>query len=198
MKKRYFTLSRKQLAIVCTSLLMSWGNSALAGSATNNIEFSVTFVGGGCEISAIPPIQFNDGNVLLSADIEQGSAATKKVFDLTLINCSGWGLTPAIYVSGQTTTDFGVAMFRDQSASMDANGYGVLLSTPGNASFNGNNNLAISPSKIEAKNWSAETELSSITTVLPITAQLSCGDCHYASRQGGDFKATVTFDFVYE
>lgn len=178
-------------------VLCGFVTTALAESASSSFNFTATFVGGSCEIRAPGSIQFNSGTALLSSEIEQQVAVTTERFDLTLTKCAGWGLTPAIKVSGKTTTDFGSTLFRDALGERDSNGYGVLLKTAGNASFDLNNNLAAS-GVIPAKNWSANNQLSSIETTLPMVATLTCGDCNYAGRQGGEFKATVTFDFVYE
>lgn len=177
--------------------LCSFGGTAFADTASSTFNFTATFVGGSCEISAPGSIQFNSDTALLSSEIEQQVAATTERFDLTLTKCAGWGLTPAIKVSGKTTTDFGSALFRDALGERDSNGYGVLLKTAGNASFDLNNNLAAN-GVIPAKNWSANNQLNAIDTTLPMVATLTCGDCNYAGRQGGEFKATVTFDFVYE
>ncbi|EKT62036.1 fimbrial protein [Providencia burhodogranariea] len=171
--------------------------TASAGSASSSFNFTATFVGGSCAINVRENIQFNGGDLLLSTEIEEQAVAATETFDLTLSKCAGWGLTPSIKVSGKTTTSFGPALFRDALGERDSNGYGILLTTAGNASFDLNNNLAAN-GVIPAKNWSTSNQLSSIETTLPMVATLTCGDCNYAGRQGGEFKATVTFDFVYE
>lgn len=168
-----------------------------ADSEIANLTFTAEFVGGGCSISVPDSIPFNHGNALFAADIEHGNAATTETFNLTLSECSGWGLTPSIKVSGQTTTEFGLPLYLNPPSTMAANGYGLLLSTAGNSTFAGNGNLAASPT-IVANNWDTTTELESVVTSLPMTAQLSCGQCNSAGRHGGVFNATVTFEFVYE
>lgn len=187
------------MIIVSCLGLSSYSPVMLAGTASTTFNFSAVFVGGGCEINAPSSIKFNDGNDLFAADIEQGGAKTTQKFDLTLNDCNGWGLTPTIKVSGETTHDFGSApLFRDNGLGlMDSNGYGVLLQTVGNPSFNSNDNLAANGA-ISNKDWSTESQLNSIHTTLPMVAILTCGNCDYEGRQGGQFKATVTFDFVYE
>lgn len=178
-------------------VLCGFVTTALAESASSSFNFTATFVGGSCEIDVLENIQFNGGDLLLSTEIEEQAVAATNAFDLTLTKCAGWGLTPSIKVSGSTTTNFGPTLFRDALGERGSNGYGVLLKTAGNASFGLNNNLAAN-GVISAKNWSANNQLSSIETTLPMVATLTCGDCNYAGRQGGEFKATVTFDFVYE
>lgn len=168
-----------------------------ADSVNATLNFTTTFVGGSCEISAPASIQFNDGNLLMSADIENKTAATIRSFYLTLSNCSGWGLKPSIRVTGNTTSDFGPPLFRDELGRANSNGYGVLLATTGNESFLGNNNLA-KKNIITASDWDPSAKLNVVDISLPIVATLTCGNCNYSGRQGGDFKATVTFDFVYE
>ncbi|WP_336193010.1 fimbrial protein [Providencia stuartii] len=170
-----------------------------AGSANARFDFTATFVGGTCDISAPRSVSFNGGNALLAADIEQHDGSTTETFTLTLSGCDGWGMTPSIKVSGQTTTDFSDdPLFLNPPSVSEANGYGLLLSTAGNSTFESNENLAKSPT-ILAKNWSTSTELKpNLDTSLPMTAQLSCGSCSFPGRHGGAFSATVTFEFVYE
>ena len=171
---------------------------ALADSATTTFNFTAMFVGGSCDISAPPSVTFNNGNAFSSAEIAQKTAATNQSFDLTLSKCAGWGLTPSIKVSGTKTSDFGEALFRNVGGPLDASGYGILLTTPGNRSFNNNLNLAANGT-ISAKNdWSTNTQLNTVDTTIPMVASLRCGDCNYPLRRGGDISATVTFDFVYD
>lgn len=177
--------------------LLGMNTVGYAGSASSVFNFSVMFVGGTCDISAPASVPFNGGNALLAADIVQGVAATTETFQLTLSQCAGWGLTPSIKVSGQTTSEFGPPLYLNPPGAMDANGYGLLLSTAGNSTFAPNANLAETPT-ILANNWATTTDLASVATSLPMTAQLSCGTCNSPGRHGGAFSATVTFDFVYE
>ncbi|MBP6120831.1 MULTISPECIES: fimbrial protein [Providencia] len=167
-------------------------------SASSVFNFTATFVGGSCAISVPASVKFNNGNAFSSAEIVQKTAMTNETFNLTLSQCAGWGLTPAIKVSGSMTTDFGEALFRDVMGSVDANGYGVLLETPGNTTFNSNLNLAANGTVSAKNDWSMQRQLNTMDTTLPIVASLRCGDCNYPGRHGGEFKATVTFDFVYE
>lgn len=172
---------------------------ALADSANATFNFTATFVGGSCSISAPSSIQFNNGSPLSSREIEERVAVTNESIDLTLGNCVGLGLTPSIKVSGSQTSDFGVPLFRNVGGSMDAKGYGILLATDGNGIFNANPNLAANGIILAKDNWSTDAQLSTLNnTKVPMTATLTCGDCNYALRQGGDLKATVTFDFVYD
>lgn len=178
--------------------VMGLSTLAAAGTASNVFNFTAIFVGGSCEISAPANVVFNNGNAISPVDIEQKTVATNESFNLTLSNCAGWGLTPAIKVSGSKTSDFGESLFRNAGGPVDANGYGVLLQTAGNKTFNSNLNLAANGIILAKNDWSTESQLSSIDTTIPIVASLRCGDCNYPGRQDGEFRATVTFDFVYE
>ena len=171
---------------------------ASAGSTNSVFNFKAIFVGGSCDISAPANIEFNNGNAFSSAEIAQKNAATNESFNLTLSNCAGWGLTPVIKVSGSKTSDFGEALFRNTGGSLDANGYGILLGTPGNTTFSHNLNLAANDLILVKNNWSTETQLNSVDMTIPMVASLRCGDCNYPGRQGGKFSASVTFDFAYE
>jgi type 1 fimbria pilin len=192
----------KSLSLPLVGLLLGGGSvTVYAGTASTVFNFTATFVGGSCDISAPASVQFNGGNAFSSNEIEQKVAATTESLTLTLSGCSGWGLTPAINVSGQTTTELGgESLFRDVMGPVDAKGYGILLQTEGNGVFAPNANLAQS-GKITPINWDSDAKLntlSGVSATVPLTATLTCGNCNYAGRQGGEFKATVTFDFVYE
>ncbi|QZY66575.1 hypothetical protein K7H99_20370 (plasmid) [Providencia rettgeri] len=194
--KRYFTWLGTMVLGVSLGL-MGGVASVFAGTASSVFNFTAIFVGGTCDISAPAAIQFNGGSPLTSSEIEQKTAVTNEGFNITLSNCAGWGLTPAIKVSGTTISDFGEPLFRDAAGKNGTNGYGILLQTPGNATFNLNLNLAEN-GRVSAKSWSTDDQLSTVDTALPMVASLRCGDCNYPDRHGGEFKATVTFDFVYE
>ncbi|MGF7540411.1 MULTISPECIES: fimbrial protein [Providencia] len=170
---------------------------AVAGSANSNIYFKATFVGGACEITAPSVIQFNGGEMIMPTEIRQKLSKTIENFNLILSNCSGLGLIPTITVSGESTTDLGIAVFRNIPSQTDADGYGILLSTIGNNSFAANNNLAVE-NIIHSKDWNSNNLLSSIDKILPIKAVLTCGDCNSKTQRGGDFNATITFNFLYE
>ncbi|MEM8325522.1 fimbrial-like protein [Morganella morganii] len=187
-------------AVLCiTGLLLSvFGimRPAAAGSDSAVINFSAVFVGGSCEISAsVPEIVFGGGELIEPDEIVSNPLPT--AFNLTLTGCGGWGLTPKVTVSGESTTLFGPALFRSSMPESASDGYGILLSTLGNNSFNANTNLA-DTKVITAKNWSMDTDLSGLDTILPVTATLTCGDCNYSGRRSGDLIASVTFDFVYD
>lgn len=180
--------------LVFISSFISPGPS-LAGSDSSVINFSAVFVGGSCDIStSVPQIVFGGGEAIRPADII--SSPPQESFDVVLSNCTGQGLTPKITVSGESTMLFGPVLFRDAVAS-SSNGYGIQLSTAGNNSFNANMNLAQTKT-ISAKNWNTSMQLSELDTTLPVMAVLTCGNCDYSERQGGDLIASVTFDFVYD
>lgn len=172
---------------------------ALAGSANATFNFTARFVGGSCDIQAPASIQFNNGSPFSSREIEQRIAATNEPFELTLTGCAGWGLTPSIKVTGAQTSDFGAPLFRNVGGPIDAKGYGILLATDGNGTFNANANLAANGTILANENWSTDAQLNQVNnTSIPMIATLTCGDCNYALRQGGDLSATVTFTFVYD
>lgn len=177
--------------------LLGLSHISYGGTASNTFNFTATFVGGTCEINVPTSVQFNSGNILRATDIEQKTSETQKEFEITLANCTGWGLTPSIKVQGSKTADFGEQLFRDIMGPLDANGYGVLLESRDNNTFEANSNLA-AQGVISAKNWSPDTQLNTIDTTIRMIASLSCGDCNYQDRHGGAFKSTVTFDFIYE
>lgn len=172
---------------------------ALAESANATFNFTARFVGGTCEIQAPASIKFNGGTPFSSREIEERIATTRESFDLTLTGCDGWGLTPSITVSGAQTSDFGEPLFRNAGGPIDAKGYGILLATDGNGTFNANANLAANGAILANENWSADWQLNTLNNVnVPMIATLTCGECNYALRQGGNLSATVTFTFVYD
>lgn len=192
----------------CTISGLTFLSSAnvFAGSTSGIFHFDAEFVGGGCEISSdAATIQFNGGNPILPSEIEAatlaGSAKTLKTFNIKLTGCNGWGLIPKIQVTGEKTTDFGSNLFRNNTAltANDSNGYGLLLTTKGNSTFQENSNLASHNTITVKSDWgTASRDLNTIDKTLPISAVLTCGDCNYGKRQGGKFTATVTFDFIYD
>lgn len=187
-------------AVLCvTVVLMSLFGAirpAAAGSDSAVINFSAVFVGGSCEITtSVSEIVFGGGELIEPADIV--NTPPQEAFNLTLAGCSGWGLTPKITVTGESTTLFGPALFRSPMPESASDGYGILLSTPGNNSFSANTNLAATKA-ITATNWDTDTELSGLDTTLPVTATLTCGNCNYSGRRSGDLIASVTFNFVYD
>lgn len=176
--------------------LMAWWSMAMAGTDSSTINFSAVFVGGSCDIStSSAEIVFGGGQPIAPADII--NAPPQVSFDLTLANCTGAGLTPKITITGNSTTLFGPALFRSPMPDSASDGYGILLSTLGNGSFNANANLA-QTKRISAKSWDTATDLATLDPTLPITATLTCGNCDYSGRRSGDLIASVTFDFVYD
>lgn len=167
-----------------------------AGSDSSVINFSAVFGGGSCDIStSVPQIKFGGGESIKPSEIV--ASPPHEEFNILLRNCAGWGMVPKITVSGESTILYGQALFRDAFPKSTSEGYGVLLSTVGNKSFKGNLNLAANKI-ITAKVWSEETELSSIDAVLPVKAELTCGNCNYINRKSGELIAAVTFNFIYD
>ncbi|WP_195848306.1 MULTISPECIES: fimbrial-like protein [Providencia] len=166
------------------------------GSDSALINFSAVFVGGSCVISTSETqIIFGSGDLISPATIVSSPPQTS--FNVVLSSCSGQGLTPKITISGESTVLYGPALFRDPMPVSASEGYGILLSTSGNSSFNSNENLAQNKI-ISVKNWSTQTQLSDLDTILPVKAELTCGNCDYSGRSSGDLQATVTFNFVYD
>lgn len=185
-------------------LLIFTCSPLFAGTTSGTLNFTAEFIGGGCDISVPATIQFNDGNPLLSSDLEAateaGTPKTSASFNITLSKCAGWGLIPKINVTGEKTTAFGSTLFRAASAlgPLDSDGYGVYLRTEGNSSFKQNVNLGHRGAILPADNWLKSNELKNIDTSIPLFAVLRCGDCLYQERHGGRFIATVMFEFLYE
>lgn len=189
---------KSTLYITGLALMLSLGlvRFSAAGSASSEMNFSAVFAGGSCDIStSISEIVFGGGELIEPNDII--SNPPQEAFDLILSNCSGAGLTPKITVTGESTALFGLPLFRSTAPATASDGYGILLSTLGNGSFNSNMNLA-QDNTISTKNWSTDTPLSELDTTLPVSAVLTCGTCDYSGRRSGDLIATVTFDFVYD
>lgn len=187
--------------MVAMMSVVGLGTPALAGTDSAVFNFTATFVGGGCEISVPEAFQFNNGDILTFADIREatkdGTPKTTINFNVILKNCSGWGLTPKITVTGNKTTEFGSTLFRE-SGPKAPYGFGVYMRTEGNRTFSPNMDLGETPT-IEPIEWSKNDDLSEIDTVLPIRAVIRCGDCRDdVNYRGGDFKAVVTFNFVYD
>lgn len=201
MKKNINSLMRK--FIISGVIALAGITDVIAGTASTNLTFTTTFIGGGCVVSGPSFITFNNGEPLLAADIEAateaGTPKTSATFEITLSECQGWGLIPKIKVSGDKTTAFGSTLFRSSALGPeDSDGYGVYLNTPGNNIFNSNNNLATNSDITVKGNWKKEDQLSGINSTLPMFAVLRCGSCTYEGRHGGKFQANVTFDLIYE
>lgn len=171
--------------------------SAMGGNASGQFNFKAIFMGGTCLVEATPsPVVFNGGAAISSQDIE--NTPPEESFLLTLKDCGGWGGTPSITVSGESTSLYGPALFRNPSPDSSSEGYGILLKTAGNTYFEANDNLAQNKKIDAATTWQKTNDLSLVNGNLPMTAVLTCGDCTWNGRKGGDLVATVTFDFIYE
>lgn len=173
--------------------------SLSAGAATTaSTEFSATIAfEGACDISVLPTVVFNNGNDVLPSDIESGTAAAEKTFDITLANCTGVNVTPKITIAGESNITTGETLFLDTAAS-DATGYGILLSTTGNTNFQDNTNLAAEKRISVIEDWDLETNLTALNGTIPMLAKISCGDCAADGRLGGTLKSNVTFEFAYD
>lgn len=172
--------------------------SLSAGAATTaSTEFSATIAfEGACDITAPTQVEFNSGNDVLPSDIESDAASATETFDLTLANCKGVNVTPRITIAGTSNAETGETLFLD--AASTATGYGILLSTAGNANFKANPNLAATKTISVIDDWDLETNLTALNGTIPMTAKISCGDCEADGRLGGELKSNVTFEFKYD
>lgn len=156
-------------------------NHAVAANQTVNFSALIAYEGS-CEITVPEPIKFNNEEAILPSVIER--SPPQKTFDLTLSKCQGIGVKPKIVLSGTSTTEYGPDLFRDPATST-AVGYGILLKTNGNSTFQANANLAKNKAILAVPNWSNDTDLTTINGSLPIIATLTCGDCNFGGRVGG-------------
>ncbi|HHR5914102.1 TPA: fimbrial protein, partial [Providencia alcalifaciens] len=150
---------------------------------------------GGCQITAPPTVAIHNGELIPAEDITTTSDISE-TFDLTILGCKGYGLTPSITVEGDTNNASGKDLF--VGAGSTSTGYGILLSTDGNSNFNQSDNLA-TDKKITAlatKEWS-KTFANTLDGTLPLKATVSCGSCTNDNLQGGELTASVTFNFFY-
>lgn len=191
------TLTKQSLysLLIPTALYVaSMGQSAMAAtSATTKISASI--VGGGCQITAPATVAIRNGDLIPAEDITTTSDISE-TFDLTILGCKGYGLTPSITIEGDTDSVSGEALF--VSTGTTSTGYGILLSTDGNGNFNKSDNLA-TDKKITAlatTEWS-KTFASTLDGTIPLKATVSCGNCTANNLQGGELTASVTFNFFY-
>ncbi|MEM7863060.1 fimbrial-like protein [Morganella morganii] len=167
-----------------------------AQAATSaSTEFKATIVGGSCDISAPATVPINKGVVIPSEDIIGGNSPVE-VFELTLSNCKGYGLTPVITLEGDVDSTSGIPLFLANTSS--TKGFGILVTFDGNSNFKENKNLA-KDKKITASNKAWSTTIASVLNgTIPLNASVSCGNCATeAEIQGGELKANITFNFSY-
>ncbi|MBS0848199.1 fimbrial protein [Citrobacter sp. JGM124] len=191
-----FNKKKGAAALMALGALLVSLNAGAATSASTEFSATIAFEGA-CDISAPATVIFNNGDAVLPSQIEDGNAAAKKTFDITLANCKGVGVTPKITVVGESNTDAGTALFLD-AATSTSTGYGVLLATDGNANFEANTNLAATKTIAASDDWDTDTSLTTLNGTIPMAATLSCGDCETDGRLGGDLVANVTFEFKYD
>ena len=196
---------RFSMALFDNSMVLKFfiGMSALFSSSvvlatSASVEFSAKIAyEGACEIAVPPTVIFNHGEEILPSQIEAKDAAAKKNFNLMLTNCKGVGVTPKISIVGPSNADYGDDLFLDPIGTTSI-GYGILLKTEGNATFQPNVNLASNKTISTVDHWDKSTSLDTINGALAIVAILSCGRCDAKGRIGGELNATVTFDFQYD
>ncbi|MGJ5719053.1 fimbrial protein [Morganella sp. B601] len=163
-----------------------------AGSADTTINFSATLVGGSCKV-AVDNKDITFDPVSSAAVIAAGeNGIDPRSFTLSFLGCNGWGLTPKIKISGTTITS-GIPLFRtSDTESGYSQGYGVKLTQQGE-------NTAISDQSVIT--LGEKTAQLNLLESKPLTfeARLSCGSCTPGTGlSGGNLKAAVTFQFLYE
>lgn len=191
------TLTKQSLysLLIPTALYAaSLGQSAIAAT-TATTKISASIVGGGCQITAPPTVAIRNGDLIPAEDITTTSDISE-TFDLTILGCKGYGLTPSITIEGDTDSASGEDLF--VSTGSTSTGYGILLSTAGNTNFEGSDNLA-TDKKITAKTtkeWN-KTFASTLNGTIPLKATVSCGTCTANDLQGGELTTSLTFNFFY-
>ncbi|WP_430247759.1 fimbrial-like protein [Providencia sp. PAZ2] len=191
------TLTQKSLysLLIPTALYAaSLGQSAIAAtSATTKISASI--VGGGCQITAPSTVSIRNGDLIPAEEITTTSDISE-TFDLTILGCKGYGLTPSITIEGETANASGEDLF--VSTSSTSTGYGILLSTDGNSNFNQSDNLATNKeiTALVTTEWN-KTFASTLDGTIPLKATVSCGTCAANNLQGGELTASLTFNFIY-
>ncbi len=167
-----------------------------AGSDSQVINFTATFYGGSCEITAPAELPYNNGVPIPDDTI--GGEKQYQSFLLTLTNCEGYFVTPRISVTGNTIIASGISLFADPSST--TKGYGIRLATEGNSRFEANSNTA-SNNIINAKSLptGGSDNTNTLNGSLEFNAYLSCGACNQGpDLRGGELKSTVTFKFLYD
>ena len=191
-------IRKLSLFSVIVGLLLPAGELQ-AGSASTTVSFSAFFYGGSCDVIVPGTVTYNNGAPLPYDEIP-GNKQTSQ-FTLTLSGCQGYFLAPKIAVKGNTfIADNNEQLYAD--ASSTAKGYGVRLSTPGNAIFNANDNIAKSGNGvITIKTWPSNgtSDVARLNSSLNFNAILACGTCTTGDNlQNGELTATVTFSFLYD
>ncbi|VEB63010.1 P pilus assembly protein, pilin FimA [Providencia rustigianii] len=158
-------------------------------------KISASIVGGGCQITAPSTVSIRNGDLIPAEEITTTSDISEP-FDITILGCKGYGLTPSITIEGDSDSTSGKDLF--VSTGSTSTGYGILLSTEGNTNFTANDNLA-TDKKITAlatKEWS-KTFANTLDGKIPLKAAVSCGTCTANDLQGGELTASLTFNFFY-
>lgn len=169
------------------------GQSAIAAT-TATTKISAAIVGGGCQITAPSSVSIRNGELIPAEEITTTSDISE-TFDLTILGCKGYGLTPSITVEGDSDGASGENLF--VSTGSTSTGYGILLSTDGSSNFSPSDNLA-TDKKITAqtKEWD-KTYAATLNGKIPLKATVSCGTCTANDLQGGELTASLTFNFFY-
>lgn len=169
------------------------GQSAVAAT-TATTQISASIAGGGCQITAPSAVSIRNGDLIPAEEITTTSDISE-TFDLTILGCKGYGLTPSITVEGDSDGASGKDLF--VSPGSTSTGYGILLSTDGNSNFSPSENLA-TDKKITAqtREWD-KAYAATLNGKIPLKATVSCGKCTANDLQGGELTASLTFNFFY-
>lgn len=182
-------------------LLSSFSLSVFSNQLT--VNFQAVYTSATCSITVPSSVTFNQGDYAagIPATAIQGENIQQS-FNLGFTECQDTSATPGIpkiTVSGNVVTLNGMKLFSDNTGvEGQAVGYGVKLSSLGNALFTGASNLA-------DNNIISATQGTSVVSLnnqqLPVNAVLSCGadNCGaITSLNGGTFTANVIFRLSYE
>jgi len=184
---------KRSLLTLIIGLLLPASQLQAAGSAKQDIQFTATFYGGSCDITAPATVTYNQG--VVPQDTIPGENVRSDLL-LNLSNCQGYFMKPSITVAGETQLINGKTLFANSSST--TMGYGVLLTTSGNTAFAANSNVATNK-VITTKTWPAvgSENVASLNGNLLLNAILSCGSCQPANVRGGVLTSNLTFTFVY-
>lgn len=189
--------------------------NAVAGTALpSTFNFTATFVAPTCTMTTSGPVDFTPegmGAGIPSSELTGDGKAYPGGLTLTFSDCDSGGMTrpPKIVVSGRTVSLGGSELYfadiPETVGTYTANRYGIKLSLSGQSNFEDSLNIATVPGisgggVINTKTGSTLTSLNGNS--LNLNVNLTCGSYSPCNQEpgyiGGAFKATVTFQMVYD
>lgn len=189
-------------ALILASLILFWLTKPVRGNQVQ-VNFTATYAAATCTIKAPASVSFNQGAYAqgVPAIAIQGESIQQS-FNLQFSDCeniSALPTIPRITVAGTVVTLNGEKLFSDNSGkSGEAIGYGLRMSTTGNAFFNAASNLADN----NILSATPGTQVQNLNNQqLGMKATLTCGQDNCADmtdRSGGAFTARVIFSLSYE